>query len=424
MSLFLYTFIFYLSLPFIFLRLLWRSIKAPHYRQRCLERLGFVSVVPDGSPCVWLHTVSVGETIAAKPLIDALLMAYPAHCLWITTMTPTGSTQVRSLFDNDIKQGRILHSYIPYDLPDGIYRFLSRIRPSMAIFMENDKWPNTLLVCRKKNIPTLLINARLSEKSLAGYKKISALSCRAFSSITSVIAQTQADAARIQQLGVSNVSISGNLKSDVTVDDHISIQAAGLKTAWSLSGQKKIIIAASTHRGEDDIIFSAFQAIQKLYVDTVLLIVPRHPERFSAVQQLSINRGFKTITRSSGDCLREDTQVIVGDTMGEMMLFYGASDIAVICGSFIDHGGHNMLEAAAWALPLISGASVYNFATIADGMQSQNALSLVENEHQLCEKIYQWLDDPLLASKQGCQAKRYLDENAGALKKRYRLLIR
>ena len=414
---YLYTLIFYVSLPVIILRLFWRSIQAPQYRQRCLERFGFVATMNKASPCLWVHTVSVGETIAAKPLMNALLIAYPKHSLFITTMTPTGSAQVLSLFNEEIQQGRVCHSYIPYDLPDCLHRFLSRVRPSVAIFMETEVWPNTLYACRKNNIATLLINARLSEKSLRGYQKVLPLSQHAFASISHVVAQTQADADRIQQLGVSNLSISGNLKSDITMTDSVREQASTLKKAWSLEGKKKIIIAASTHRGEDELILSAFQSLQKKYVDTVLLLVPRHPERFLAVKQLCIDSGLQTITRSSADALSEHTQVVVGDTMGEMMVFYGASDIAIVCGSFIEHGGHNMLEPAAWGLPLISGTSVYNFSKIANDMQAQQALLLVENEHQLCESIEGFLRDATLAEERGRQAKYYLENSAGALQK-------
>lgn len=411
----LYTLLFYISVPLILLRLLWRSIKAPQYRHRWSERFGFFPVQNNVAPCVWLHAVSVGETIAAKPLIVSLLAAYPQHCLLITTMTPTGSAQVRRLFAQEIVQGRVLHSYIPYDLPDCLQRFLSRVRPQLAIFMETEVWPNTLFTCDKNNIPTVLINARLSEKSLAGYQKVSTLSRMAFSSISHVIAQTQADADRIIQLGVTSISVSGNLKSDISLDGELRQQAESLKSAWSLNGRKKIIIAASTHNGEDEIILSAFQTQIIKNPELLLLIVPRHPERFTTVKQLCVAQGLHTITRSENMCVNDQTQVIVGDTMGEMMLFYGVSDIAVVCGSFIEHGGHNMLEPAVWGLPIISGNSVYNFAKIADDMQLQGGLLLVNGEHELCEQLDTLLNDIVLARTLGDQAKKYLNNSAGAL---------
>lgn len=419
---FIYSFIFYLALPAIVLRLLWRSIKAPAYRQRCLERFGFFPrAMLKNRPAIWLHTVSVGETIAAKPLMTSLLKDYPQHVLIITTMTPTGSAQVCSLFAAQIAQGSILHSYIPYDVPDSVSRFLTRTNPQLAIFMETEVWPNILLACKKKNIATVLINARLSEKSFNGYQKLASLSSAAFSSISHIAAQTEADAQRVRQLAIGMqadaISVTGNIKSEISVSDALYQQAQILKANWSMNGQKKIIIAASTHRGEDDIFLSAYQQLSQTIPNLLLVLVPRHPERFTDVKQLCAEQGFRVLSRSQGAVVEDATQIIVGDTMGEMMLLYGVADIAVVGGSFIEHGGHNMLEPAAWGLPIISGNSVYNFAKISADMQAQNALLLVDGPSELLTQLDDLLTDTTRAALLGQQAKAYVDNNVGALDK-------
>jgi 3-deoxy-D-manno-octulosonic-acid transferase len=414
----LYTCIFYFSIPLILLRLLWRSIKAPQYRQRWSERFGFFPAPAKlVQPTFWLHAVSVGEAIAVKPLVDSLLQRYPRYQVVITTMTPTGSAQVLSLFADMIADKRVVHSYIPYDLPDCLGRFLSRTSPQLAIFMETEVWPNTLAACQKKNIPSVLINARLSEKSFKSYKKLAFLSRQTFSRITQVIAQTQADAERIKLLGAPSIVVTGSLKSEIILAEKLKSQARALKKIWSLNGDKKIIIAASSHRGEDEIILAAYQKLINQYPQLMLVIVPRHPERFTAVAQLCVDKGLVTVRRSEKHPVTKNTQVIVGDTMGELLLMLGATDIVVICGSFIEHGGHNMLEPAAWGLPILSGPSVYNFAKIAEDMLSLNALVLVKDQHQLAEELGKLLNDPPSAILMGEQAKAYIEKSRGALDK-------
>jgi 3-deoxy-D-manno-octulosonic-acid transferase len=414
----LYTVIFYGLFPAIVVRLLLRSVQSPQYLQRFSERLGFFPLAEKNiGASIWIHTVSVGETIAAKPLIEALLQIYPQHSLVITTMTPTGSAQVHALFSQHIAQGRVQHSYIPYDLPDCVNRFLRRVKPQIAIFMETEVWPNILFACHQRDIATVLINARLSDKSLRAYQKVISLSRATFSTFTHVSAQTQSDASRLQLLGANPVSVSGNIKLEITVSHDLRQQAEQLKQDWSLLGEKKIIVAASTHRGEDEIILAAYQHLLDQQENVLLLIVPRHPERFEAVRQLCVNQGLATILRSKNTAVEASTQVMVGDTMGEMMLLYGVADIAIVCGSFITHGGHNMLEPAAWGLPIISGNSVYNFAKVSEDMVSQNALALVSDKQQLVEKLQQLLADTSLALSMGENAKKYIESNVGALSK-------
>jgi len=411
---------FYLLVPFIFLRMLWRSIKAPQYRQRLQERYGFVPESFDHSknaPLIWLHTVSVGETIAAQPVVNAILQNYPQHCLLMTTMTPTGSEQVKTLFAKSIADGRIIHCYIPYDLPDCVARFLSRVKPQLAIFMETEVWPTTLTICKRRNIPTLLINARLSERSLNGYHKFSWLTGNIFAQFSGVAAQSQDDADRIQQLSGAHSQVTGSLKSEITVDDKYKTQAVRLKKAWSADSTRKIVLAASTHRGEDEIILAAYKKLLHRYPDLLLLLVPRHPERFNTVNQLCLDQQFTVQRRSREAVVSADVQIILGDTMGELMLFYGVADITVVCGSFVDSGGHNVLEPAAWSLPIISGPSMYNFSNIIQDLQEQQGLLLVNNQGELFEKIDQLMTDTAYATTLGNNAKMYVEKNRGALAK-------
>ena len=414
----IYSVVSYLLLPIFILRLLWRSIKAPAYRSRILERLGFIPLlVNNKKPIVWLHTVSVGETIAAKSLVKEFLKSQLHYSLMITTTTPTGSAQVLSLFSDEIEKENVQHCYMPYDLPDCIGRFLRKVKPSAAIFMETEVWPNTLAICYKNNIKTLLVNARLSEKSLRGYQRFNALSQGAFSLFDSIAAQSQADADRIVQLGGKNISVTGSIKLDIDIDASLVQEAKLLKEEWSNSGRRKVIIAASTHAGEDEVILRVYKELLKNNDQLLLVLVPRHPERFDAVKQLCFQNNLTTISRSEKNISAGNVNVIFGDTMGEMMLLYGAADIAIVCGSFVDHGGHNMLEPAVWGLPLLSGSSVFNFAKIADDMQKRQALLLVDDEQQLLENLHKLVNDDELSSRIGLQAKQYIDDNKGALDK-------
>lgn len=448
MTRWVYSTIFYLALPLILLRLLWRSIKAPHYRNRWKERFGFapwilsetaLKTTPNKS-VLWLHTVSVGEAIAAKPLVEALLSHYPDDLLVITTTTPTGSAQVKKQYAQQLTDGKIFHTYIPYDLPDCIDRFLNRAQPKIAIFMETEVWPNILHSCHHKNIATVLVNARLSDKSLKSYQKLSNFSQQTFSMFTKIIAQTEQDASRFTQLlptlkfrtdyqedsqkvnqenslnSKDKIIVSGNIKTEIVIDPSLRVRAKELKDYWSQQGSKKIIIAASTHRGEDEIILSTYQQLLKKNDGIRLLIVPRHPERFVEVRQQCEALGLIVASRSESAAISDDVQVIVGDTMGEMMLFFGVSDIAIIGGSFIEHGGHNMLEAAAWGLPIISGKSVYNFSKIATDMEQQQALLLLDAD-KLVESIQTFLQDASGAQSFGQKALHYVESNKGALEK-------
>lgn len=412
----IYTSIFYLLLPFVLLRLLWRSVASPAYAQRWSERFGFFPALTTTKKVVWLHTVSVGEFLAALPLIRCL-QADEDIQLMVTTTTPTGSERVRATLGESV-----FHVYAPYDLPDVLMRFLNRVNPSLCLVMETELWPNTLAACAKRNIPALLINGRLSEKSARGYARFGMLTKPMLQHLTSAAIQNSTDAARFIALGLAEqkVIVTGNIKFDLNLGDDLREQAAVLKSQLSNNGQRLVLIAASTHQGEDEIILDAFVQVRASAYDlartAVLVLVPRHPERFERVGQLCTSRGFSAVRRSEHSWNNENT-ILLGNTMGELMLMFGASDIAFVGGSLVPNGGHNFIEPAAWGLPLISGEHVFNFAEVANLLTNANALTMVSSAHSLAEEFIRLLGNESIRIEAGSAALQVALDNRGALDK-------
>lgn len=410
----IYTSIFYLAVPFILLRLLWRAFAAPAYAKRWSERFAFFKPPKTDKKVIWFHTVSVGEFIAALPLIK-LLQARDDVFLVVTTTTPTGSERVRvSLGDS------VFHVYAPYDLPDVLARFIKRIKPSLLLIMETELWPNTLATCAKHNIPSLLINARMSEKSARGYEKFSALTRPMLQNLTRALVQNKMDAERFHRIGLplANTDITGNVKFDLTLSDELRQKAAGLKQEWSQAGDYVLWIAASTHQGEDEVILDAFaQCKQTPALENLrLALVPRHPERFNSVANLCESSGF-AVARRSAQMVAADTQIIIGDTMGELLLMFGASDIAFVGGSLVPNGGHNLIEPAAWQLPILSGTHVFNFAEVARLLGDAGALTLVPSATELAQQVELLTLDVAERNKRGAAALQVANDNRGALEK-------
>ena len=408
----IYSLLFYVFSPFMVLRLFWRSRKAPDYRKRIGERFGFSSITAKPNT-VLIHCVSVGETLAAAPLIEALLAHKPDHRLVLTSTTPTGSAQVKRLFGD-----RVSHCYLPYDLPDAVARFMRRIQPSMAIFIETEVWPNMIHYCQQQNIPTALVNARMSEKSFLGYIKLHWLSLPMFAGLNLITAQHQSDAKFLAALGAKNIVVSGSLKNDFVIRDAMRDQASKLKAQWQqiLGDDLVCIIAASTHAGEDQLILDSFAQINTQHPNTLLILVPRHPERFKSVSDLSIKAGFNTQKRTD-KTLDANTQVLIGDTMGELQMLFGTADIAIMGGTFIENGGHNFLEPAAWGIPIISGQSVFNFAAISEALKANQGLVTVPSTEALNQEIQRLLDDSALRAHRGQAAQYYVEQNRGAVKR-------
>lgn len=409
MARWLYTLLFYLITPLLLLRLWLRARKAPAYGDRIAERFGFFSpsVKPGG---IWLHSVSVGETIAAAPLVKRLQQQYPDLPVTITTMTPTGSERVEALFGDSV-----FHVYAPYDLPDALGRFLKKVQPSILIIMETELWPNTVRACEVRNIPVVLANARLSEKSARGYQRFAPLTQSMLQGLSCVAAQHTNDANRFLSLGLpaEQVQVTGSIKFDTTVSDALRAQAATLKAQWSEQGKRCIVIAASTHDAEDQMLLAAAKQARVECPDLLLVLVPRHPERFDAVAELC--EEFQCARRSTGAEPESGTQVYLADTMGEMMLLLGCADIAFVGGSLIERGGHNMLEPAAWGLPVITGDSDFNFLAISELLQQHGGLVKVSDQAALNQQLSVLVMDRAVREQQGQAALAVVNDNRGAL---------
>ncbi|MBK8183105.1 MAG: lipid IV(A) 3-deoxy-D-manno-octulosonic acid transferase [Candidatus Competibacteraceae bacterium] len=405
----LYTSLLYVTLPFALLRLYWRGRHDPDHRRRWGERLGFAPPLPQAG-CLWLHAVSVGETRAALPLIRALQARYPAMLLLVTTTTLTGSRQVR-----DALGDRVHHVYAPYDLPGAARRFLRRARPRLAIIMETELWPNLLRRCAADGIPVLLANARLSERSARGYGRIRRLTASMLQDITLIAAQAQADAERFIALGAPRVRTVGNLKYDLVLPEGLLERGQSLRR--ELFGEKRLVwIAASTHSGEEEQILKAFEVIRRCWPALLLVLAPRHPERFDSVAACCRQQGFKLVRRSEQRPCELDTTIFLGDSMGELLLFYAAADLAFVGGSLVPTGGHNVLEPALLGLPVLFGPHMFNFSEAGERLLAAEAAWEVADATALAAVV-----ERLLASSEwrrivGDCGKAVVERHRGALR--------
>ena len=407
MSRTLYSFIFLLFMPVVLLRLLVRARKAPAYRRRWRERFAMGGDLrPEG---IWVHAVSVGESIAAAPLIRQLMHRYPELPITVTCMTPTGSMQIRKLFADQVG-----HAYLPYDLPWLQRRFMRRLRPRIGIIMETELWPNLVQVAKDRGIPVVLANARLSERSARGYRRISWLVEPMFAALDWVAVQTQAEAMRFERLGVrpQAMLVTGSIKFDLHPDPETRRQAEALRASW---GARPVWIAASTHAGEDEQVLAAHRHVLETHPEALLILVPRHPERFADVAELIEKAGMPLVRRSAGVAPTATDQVFLGDSMGELMLLYGCADVAFVGGSLVATGGHNYLEPAALGLPIISGPHRYNFTEISELLEGAGALRQVRDIKTLAAAINEWLEHPKVASQAGAAGQRVVQDNQGAL---------
>ncbi|MEO1080894.1 MAG: lipid IV(A) 3-deoxy-D-manno-octulosonic acid transferase [Pseudomonadota bacterium] len=410
----LYSALFLLLLPLIVLRMLWRSRRAPAYRQRLGERLGFLSLPdagPEPAPLLWIHAVSLGETIAAGPLIERLLQTRPGWRVLVTTTTPTGSAQLRKLFGE-----RVLHVYAPWDTPGAVARFLRRVRPDLLVLMETELWPNMINGCRESGCAVVLANARLSERSARGYARIAGLTGTILGGLDRVAAQAESDAQRFVDLGLDpqRVTVCGSIKFDVQLDADLRRNAALLRERWQLT-DRPVCLVASTHRGEDPIALELLARLRQDHPRTVLILAPRHPERFDEVATLTTNAGYVLRRRSAGDELEEASDVMLVDTLGELLQLFGVADLAVIGGSFIPNGGHNPLEAALWGIPVIAGPSMFNFAEVSAGLEAAGALQRVADGEELGAVAEALLANPEDARRRGDAGLAVVQQNRGAL---------
>ena len=423
---FLYTVLLYLLMPVVLLRLLWRGIKQRDYWRRIPERFGFAPVLPDGV-AVWVHAVSVGESLAALPLVKRLLEEHPGSVL-VTTTTPTGSERIRAALGD-----RVHHCYLPYDLPGSVARFLRRTQPRRAVVMETELWPNLFAALAGRRVPIVIANARLSPRSFAGYGRVPGFVRATLAHCAAVAAQSEADAQRFRELGApaDRVHVVGNLKFDLEMPEELLRAAKALRWRWG--SRRPVWVAASTHDGEEDAALRAHRILLARFPDAVLILVPRHPQRFDAVAKLIDQSGLPWARRTAivipdpfapGEPpplppLADLTQlqVLLGDSMGELPLYLGAADIAFVGGSLVEVGGHNVLEPASIGLPVLFGPHMFNFEQARALLLQRRAARQVDSMLGLEPALAQLIQDKATREAMGQAGREVLRANRGALQR-------
>ena len=405
----IYTLTLYLLTPFVVYRLAARGIKYHGYFARWRERFGFFAD-PGIRDSIWIHAVSLGEVNAAIPLIEALMRRYSDSQFVITTVTPTGSDRVLRLFGD-----RVFHVYLPYDLTTAVKRFLDRVRPRLAVIMETEIWPNLFMTCAERGISIVIANARLSEKSLRGYWPIQPLARRAIRCASFVAAQSASDYERLSRLGAdaSRLAIVGNLKFDLAVPTGVRERGAAFRVA--AGGARPVWIAASTHEGEEMIVLKAHADVLRRFPDALLLLAPRHPERFKPVATACRAFGFRTATRSEDGGADPACQCFVVDSMGELIEFYAAADVAFVGGSLVPVGGHNLLEPAALARPVVVGPQTFNFAEVTEDLIAAGAVRRIADGEELGPAVVRLLARDVERRSMGEAAHAVMERERGAV---------
>jgi len=409
----LYTLLLYLITPLVLLRLWWKGRLQPEYRQRIGERFGRVPAAPEGV-AVWVHAVSVGESLAALPLIEALIRQHGEGRVWVTTTTPTGSARVSAALG-----ARVRHSYAPYDLPGAVAHFLERARPRQVVVMETELWPTLFRAVRRRGLPLFVVNARLSPRSFRGYGRLRRSIAGVLSDCTEVAAQSAADAQRFRELGAPRVSVMGNIKFDMSVPEQQLQQGRGFRR--QLGATRPVWIAASTHEGEEQAALEAQQALLQTLPEAALILVPRHPQRFDEVAKLVERSGLRGARRSAG-VADARTQVLLGDSMGEMYAYFAAADVAFVGGSLVPVGGHNVLEPAALGLPVLFGPHMHNFVAARDLLTQHEAAGELADAAALAPALRDLFGDVARRAAMGAAGKSAVEANRGALEKLLRLL--
>lgn len=404
----LYSTVLYLLVPLTVYHLIWRGFRQPSYFQRWNERYARYGDSPHTST-LWLHAVSVGEVNAAVPLVNALRRGRPDLHLLVTTITPTGSERVRALWGHDVE-----HVYLPYDLPGAVARFLRHYRPRAGLIMETELWPNLLFGCRDHGVPAFILNARLSERSLRGYRVLAPLVSRALRTVNMVAAQSMADAMRFVQLGARSAQVVdvGNLKYDVMVPEGLEDFAGECRAHC---GRRPVWIAASTHEDEEAAVISIHRRLRERYPDLLLLWAPRHPERFRVVADHSRASGWQVSTRSRAQWPSAGDAVFVIDTLGELLHFYACADVAFVGGSLQDVGGHNLLEPAAAGTAIVTGPHLHNFAEISRQLDEAGALLIGADPMGVGGALEELLGDPAKRRKMTAAGQMLVESGRGAL---------
>ena len=407
-----YSALFYLLVPVIVLRMLWRSRLAPEYRKRLSERFGLINAsgLDPARARLWVHAVSVGEVLAAAPVIERLLADYPQHQLVVTTTTPTGSERVQALFG-----ARVFHVYAPWDLPGACARFVRQIRPKLLIIMETELWPNMIHHTTLQGGQVLLANARMSARSARRYTRVRTLIADMLGRLDCVACQAQADGDRFSALGMptGNLRITGSIKYDIDIDAAMQESSRVLREELAIDA-RPVVVAASTHPGEDAQVLGAFAELRQHVTGSLLVLVPRHPERFDAVFRQCIGAGWSVQRRTQAKVIDARTDILLVDTMGELPLLLSAGDVALIGGSLVPHGGHNVLEAAAWGVPVIAGPYMFNFSDISERMLEAGAMLQLEDISDLGDALSNLMKDQHRRAQMSLAGKQVVAENRGA----------
>lgn len=426
----LYTALYYSLVPLLFLRLLLKHRKSRAYKAvrqplRLAERLGFFSKPDNGNfDPIWIHTVSVGEFMATVPLIDQLMQEAPQYPLVITCTTTTGSAQIVKTLADEIAQGKVFHVYLPYDLPGSMKRFMKKIHPRLGIVMETEIWPNLLAVTHQLDIPVWLLNARMSERSAKGYARFKHLARSTLNKFTGIAAQDALDAGRLKELGADSktLHITGSIKFDLNIDP-ATLETGKLFRQQLHWQDKKVLIAASTHKDEDELLLAVFQKLKVHHPHLAMIVVPRHPERFQSVYELLRDSSQTVLKRSQINTIKPmPIDILLGDSMGEMMQYFACADMVFMGGTLVPHGGHNILEPAALGLPIVYGPHMFNFNAINELFLQYQAALQVTDSAALEQALSELIRDETTSKIMGARARQLIQQNSGALNKMMALL--
>ena len=425
MMILFYTLCIRLAVPVLLLRLLWRSRRNPAYRYKLFERLGYrllnkpESRASEGDQWIWVHAVSVGETLAVAPLIEKLLNADPKRQVVVTSTTPTGRAQVERLFDK-----RVSCCWVPFDTPGSVARFLAHWRPSLTVLVETEIWPNIVLQCKRHKIPVMLANARLSSRSARGYARAGLLAKPVIASLTLIACQQKADARRFIALGADShkTLVTGSMKFDIA-RSRVIRQRDSLLEQLAMSSDRLIFLAGSTHHGEEELVVAAFTQLRKNVPSALLVLAPRHPERTASItRSILAPSPFHWLLRSTGQVVSADTDILVLDTLGELAALTAAADVSFIGGSLVPHGGHNPLEAAAFGVPVITGPHTFNFLQIFRALRRVGGAIEVIDAETLGQSVTELLTQEVYRREVGSAGSRYVEENQGALVRQHALI--
>lgn len=404
-----YVLLIYLLAPFVIAHEAWKALRHPEYRGRVGQRLGFVARTPRPG-AVWIHAVSVGEVQAAAGLVQALRRRRSDLPIVISTVTPTGAQRARALFRDDVQ-----HCYLPLDLPGAVRRFLDRIDPQVAVILETEIWPTLYAALGRRGVPLVLGSARLSARSVERYRRLASLFRETLSRGIVIGAQSAADAERFRAVGApaERVQVTGNIKYDLEIPQAQIDAGRELRRQWGAS--RPVWIAGSTHEGEEEAALAAHAIVRRQRPDALLVLVPRHPQRFDAVRASLRKQDVAYVQRSSGRLPGPRDDVFLIDTIGELQMLYAAADVAFVGGSLVPIGGHSLLEPAVLGLPILSGPHTQNGQEIAELLEQRGALRIVRSAEQLGDAVRAWIDDPAKALAAGENGRLAVAANRGAV---------